>query len=1416
MEVFQRISVQRAERRRRGAAPRLAKLAGARRPRFAKLRGFERMEPRCLLAADILHVGAVYTESDLGSDAHGDTFEITFSGGATGTQLTRLTIDGDQNGDGFGEGDSFFDTNRSGLGADDAFGFTLVSLDTLDPTATVDAVVVDGSTQLELQFSHFVAGDRLIFSLDVDEVEEFDAAETDLTLINDGFDPITSGIEFQGARFSAWFSAPHSHAVSGDTECRTRYDDLLAETSLDLPADDVHGLRDRTAGAVAELRQEPKPVSISGTVFLDDDLDLHQSSTADGISGVHLALWKLDGESYVDTRLSTVTGPEGQYEFGRELGLSPGTYQVRETQPLGLFSVGAIPGSVQGPGSVGGPGAGDGASVGAALADNPDVLTHIAIPLGDLDAVDYDFAEARPAGLSGYVFHDRNDDGVRDAGEEGLAGVEIRIVPVDTIAPLSSNLLLTNQDGFYEAVDLPPGAYRLVEMRQPVGYFDGLDAAGTVDGVPTGIADNPGDRIDSISLDGGVLGRNYDFGELLPVSLSGRVHLTDELGNCLGGESQTRPIAGVTILLLDSSGTEVAVTTTNAQGQYAFDGLRPGEYTLVETTQAGLIDGAEHLGTVDGQLRGRLAGNDRITAITLVSGESGEHYDFCESEPASLAGVVYHDRNDNGRREDGEQPIADVQIVLRDSSGNEVARRLTDSDGAYQFDQLRADRYSIEQMQPAGWLDGKDSVGAIDGRVVGTARLDADAIDQVVLGWGQAGVDYNFGELLPASIAGIVHTDPDRDCVFDDGETLLADVTIQLLDGSGAVIATTTTDSAGRYQFDGLRPGEYAIREIQPDGLFDGGQRAGLDGELLLGGDRLSAVQLGSGDELTDYDFCEIPPAILSGYVFQDGAELVTEDGLPPENLFEIRDGRRTADDTPIAGVVIELRDGSTGEPIDGSTALPAYYADGSIRTQTDGLGFYEFRGLPPGSYAVYETHPDAWFDGIDTPGSTSGVAVNANAEVDPLVPRQLVLNPRNDAILLIPLPSGAESTDNNFSEILVSPSPPTEPPPSFEDTPPPPPQVVAPPIIVQVPPVVTPLVPVSLLEIPQYGSGAFPAMTWHLSVLDGGTPRGRHLDNTARLSTTATVHLTSTNWSTLQLNQGVWTLPVAQEDEAPRLAERGSVLATTWTTPDTVGVRKFLFGVPGAIPVSGDFDGDGDSDLGVFYNGEWYIDLNGNGRWDSEDLWAKLGGDADLPITGDWDGDGKDDIGIFGPTWPGDRRALRGEPGVPDSNNRPTERPKNVPPSEHEATGGRRLLKRTAAGEPRGDVIDHVFRFGLNDDHPLAGDWNGDGIDTIGVFRNGKWHLDSNGDGRWSEGDEVAWFGASGDVPVVGDFNGDGIDELGVYRDGKWLLDTNGDRKLTSHDRVFELGGPGDTPVVGDWNGDGIDDPGLYRSAEP
>ncbi len=122
------------------------------------------------------------------------------------------------------------------------------------------------------------------------------------------------------------------------------------------------------------------------------------------------------------------------------------------------------------------------------------------------------------------------------------------------------------------------------------------------------------------------------------------------------------------------------------------------------------------------------------------------------------------------------------------------------------------------------------------------------------------------------------------------------------------------------------------------------------------------------------------------------------------------------------------------------------------------------------------------------------------------------------------------------------------------------------------------------------------------------------------------------------------------------------------------------------------------------------------------------------------------------------------------------------------------------------------TFFFGIPGDLPLVGDWNCDGVDTVGMFRpsNGFVYLrNTNGPGP---ADVTFWFGRGGDVPFVGDWNGNGCDTVGIYRDGRVFLRNSLDTGFA--DLSFFYGLPTDTPFAGDWDNDGLDTVGLYRQS--
>jgi|GEM_PF-3288006 len=206
-------------------------------------------------------------------------------------------------------------------------------------------------------------------------------------------------------------------------------------------------------------------------------------------------------------------------------------------------------------------------------------------------------------------------------------------------------------------------------------------------------------------------------------------------------------------------------------------------------------------------------------------------------------------------------------------------------------------------------------------------------------------------------------------------------------------------------------------------------------------------------------------------------------------------------------------------------------------------------------------------------------------------------------------------------------------------------------------------------------------------------------------------------------------------------------------------------FGSFGDLPITGVWTKGGKKQIGIYRQGAWYLDSNGNGRFDGctgGDSCFSFGDSTQQAVVGDINGDGQTDIGTFrSGIWQFD-------------------------------TGNHRW---------DGCTIDKCMHFGQIGDQPVVGDWDGDGQDEIGVFRNGIWLLD-NGNGVWDGcGVDtcITNFGQAGDLAVVGDWNGDGHAQIGIFRQGSWHLD-DGDGKwdACTLDRcVTGLGTAKDVPLA-------------------
>ncbi|MBI4439575.1 hypothetical protein HY638_01225 [Candidatus Woesearchaeota archaeon] len=121
------------------------------------------------------------------------------------------------------------------------------------------------------------------------------------------------------------------------------------------------------------------------------------------------------------------------------------------------------------------------------------------------------------------------------------------------------------------------------------------------------------------------------------------------------------------------------------------------------------------------------------------------------------------------------------------------------------------------------------------------------------------------------------------------------------------------------------------------------------------------------------------------------------------------------------------------------------------------------------------------------------------------------------------------------------------------------------------------------------------------------------------------------------------------------------------------------------------------------------------------------------------------------------------------------------------------------------------TINYGVQTYVPVVGDWNGDGTNTIGIYAplTNTFMLRNTNNAGYPD-IQVA-YGVAGDIPVVGDWDGDGDDTIGVYRPSTsefYLKNVNADTEELIVGFIY--GTSGDLPVIGDWNKDGVDTVGV------
>ncbi|MBF4614956.1 MSCRAMM family protein [Curtobacterium sp. VKM Ac-1376] len=313
------------------------------------------------------------------------------------------------------------------------------------------------------------------------------------------------------------------------------------------------------------------------------------------------------------------------------------------------------------------------------------------------------------------------------------------------------------------------------------------------------------------------------------------------------------PIPGAVVRVTAPRGT-LYTTTTDADGNFVFPRLPVIANYRVEVTPPPGATGTASVPGVSLARAGVPGGTDQTVDFTFTAPD----------DTVSVIGTVVD--------EDGD-PVSNAPVVITDpDTGDTLVDTTTNSDGAY----------TGSDLPPDSDLD----VSIADELPVTIVTGDVDAAPA-------APADITAPAAVIATVAGVVSL---------DGAPVSADRVVELVDESGAVVASTTTDADGRYAF-ATSAGTYTVRTERP--------APGATGDTANTG-----VTAAAGERVSsDLPFAS-PAAAIAVTTDQPGTVVDTNDD-------------------PVTGVAV------VATPIDPEAGAP-------VTSVTDDDGAFDLTGLQP------------------------------------------------------------------------------------------------------------------------------------------------------------------------------------------------------------------------------------------------------------------------------------------------------------------------------------------------------------------------------------------------------------------------------------------------------------------------------------
>jgi Ca2+-binding RTX toxin-like protein len=353
-------------------------------------------------------------------------------------------------------------------------------------------------------------------------------------------------------------------------------------------------------------------------------------------------------------------------------------------------------------------------------------------------------------------------------------------------------------------------------------------------------------------------------------------------------------LVGWTVELTNTATSSIYTTTTGANGLFSLTGIPAGTYTLSQTIQSGYEQTAPT--------------SPATYTLNIASGQTLSAENFGDYPTASISGTVFVDTNGNGVLDSGESGLSGWTVDLINSSQTTITTT-SSANGQYSFTGLVPGIYTVQIVSQSGYVASSPSrvnVTDVNGR--------ADTV--------------NFGEFAPVTVSGEVFDDPTDSGTFNTGDSGLAGVTVELIQGSQ--VEETTSGSGGLFSFANIGPGSFTLELIAQAGW------AATNSPVT--------ITPTSGTNPSSVDLGERPIVTISGAVYNDVAD----------------SGVLSSSDPGLSGWTVTLLN-SANQVI--------------ASTTTDSNGLYSFNNLAAGNYTVEDVLQTGYVQTTPAFGSFSIVA---------------------------------------------------------------------------------------------------------------------------------------------------------------------------------------------------------------------------------------------------------------------------------------------------------------------------------------------------------------------------------------------------------------------------------------------------------